>query len=281
MVKDKKYSKFKNVQIDPDEACIDPLHKTFLENFKEDGNSYVFEMKDGDHGFPAFVKYENEYAESAKIKSESAITFKGKGIYGNDKGPASIRSCPKSIKQSCSSSDPSSQLESGKPLVDECLQTFVDHSNFGDKSKFPEYKPVMATRYEAKKENLAASTRLSKKAAHNHRHGKTYMKNYKSDDFKRKLMIVLNKPYNHNEYQMLLREAAERKPLCKMKNLRSITISYATEQSSNSYLDYYPDLAKQIESANSEKALVLLRGFFFWLKNLCHEGAYRPWSHHS
>ena len=66
------------------------------------------------------------------------------------------------------------------------------------------------------------------------------MKNYKSDDFKRKLLIVLNKPYNHNEYQMLLREAAERKPLCKMKNLRSITISYATEQSSNSYLDYYP-----------------------------------------
>ena len=154
MVKDKKYNKFKNVQIDPDEACIDPLHKTFLENFKEDGNSYVFEMKDGDHGFPAFVKYENEYAESAKIKSESAITFKGKGIYGNDKGPASIRSCPKSIKQSCSSSDPNSQLEIGKPLVDECLQTFVDHSNFGDKSKFPEYKPVMTTRYEAKKENL-------------------------------------------------------------------------------------------------------------------------------
>lgn len=172
MLKDKNYNKFKNVQADPDEVCIDPLYRTFLENVKEDGNSYVFEMKDGDHSFPAFVKYEKEYAESAKIKLESDIHFKEKGIYGNEKGPTSKRNCLKSSKRSCSSSDPKSQLEIGKPLVDECLQTFVDHSNFGDKSNFPEYKPSRAIRYEAKKETLVASTRPSTKAARNHQHGK-------------------------------------------------------------------------------------------------------------
>ncbi|KAL6610244.1 hypothetical protein ACP70R_040213 [Stipagrostis hirtigluma subsp. patula] len=37
------------------------------------------------------------------------------------------------------------------------------------------------------------------------------------------------------------------------------------------------DLAVQIESADCDERLKLLRKFFFWLENLCHEGAYMPW----
>lgn len=98
-----------------------------------------------------------------------------------------------------------------------------------------------------------------------------------SSTFDEKLNAVLSQPYDQNEYEELWRKATDRKPVSRQRHLRSASKRYVTEAIGLSYLDYYPDLVIQINSADCDKRLSLLRKFFFWLENLCHEGAYMPW----
>lgn len=95
--------------------------------------------------------------------------------------------------------------------------------------------------------------------------------------FDEKLNAVLSQPYDQNEYEELWRKATDRKPVSRQRHLRSSSKRYVTGAIGLSYLDYYPDLAMQINSADCDKRLSLLRKLFFWLENLCHEGAYMPW----
>uniref|UniRef100_A0ACD5THG6 Uncharacterized protein n=2 Tax=Avena sativa TaxID=4498 RepID=A0ACD5THG6_AVESA len=96
--------------------------------------------------------------------------------------------------------------------------------------------------------------------------------------FDEKLDYVLSQPYDQNEYEELLRKATDRKPVSRQKHLRSVSKRYATGVLGLSYLDHYPDLATQIDSADTDEGrLNLLRKFFFWLENLSHEGAHMPW----
>nr|CAB3470727.1 unnamed protein product [Digitaria exilis] len=84
-------------------------------------------------------------------------------------------------------------------------------------------------------------------------------------------------PYDQNEYEELWRKASDQKPVSRQRHLRSASKRYVTGAIGLSYLDHYPDLAVQINSADCDERLSLLRKFFFWLENLCHEGAYMPW----
>ncbi|CAM0955431.1 unnamed protein product [Alopecurus aequalis] len=96
--------------------------------------------------------------------------------------------------------------------------------------------------------------------------------------FDEKLDSVLSQPYDRSEYKKLLRKATDRKPVSRQRHLRSASKCYATDITGPSYLDHYPDLAKQIYSADTDEGrLNLLRKFFFWLENLSHEGAHMPW----
>ncbi|KAL0905303.1 hypothetical protein M5K25_023712 [Dendrobium thyrsiflorum] len=95
--------------------------------------------------------------------------------------------------------------------------------------------------------------------------------------FDLKLMAVLSKPYDKQEHEMLWKHANFRKPILRHKDLRNQSKSFSTRQMGFSYLDHFPDLAKKLEHSDPQQALNLLRGLFFWLKNLCHEGAYQPW----
>ncbi|KAJ0969483.1 hypothetical protein J5N97_022360 [Dioscorea zingiberensis] len=259
MVKDNSYNKFRTGQREHDDAFIDPVYKMFLENVKKERTSYVLKLKNGDNGFPASVKYER------KIKSKADVSFKGKGKFENDERPTSGMNFPESSKRSGTSLN---RFEIGEHLMDESYLTFLRHSSFDGKSVFLECEPGVIIRYEAQRETSASSKRLKTKAAHNHHHRKISgdRKGSGSNDFERQLRIVVNKPFDHNEYKELLREATERKQLCKVKHLRGTSISYATEELSKSYLDHYPELARQINSTDSHKALKLLRGFFFWLE---------------
>ncbi|RWR73328.1 matrix metalloproteinase-2-like protein [Cinnamomum micranthum f. kanehirae] len=90
-------------------------------------------------------------------------------------------------------------------------------------------------------------------------------------------MVCLNRPFDQEEHDMLLDEAKTQKRLERSRDLRSRSVSYATKGRSSSYFDHYPDLERQIMFSNPHKSLALLRGFFFWLKNLSHEGAFPPW----
>ncbi|XP_078174455.1 uncharacterized protein LOC144568099 [Carex rostrata] len=95
--------------------------------------------------------------------------------------------------------------------------------------------------------------------------------------FDEKLTALLREPFDQREYEALMNEAIRRKSVMKHRNLRNMSKRYHTHEAGQSYLDYYPDLAIQISEANKYERLNLLRKFFFWLENLCHDGAYMPW----
>ncbi|XP_059434288.1 uncharacterized protein LOC132167356 isoform X2 [Corylus avellana] len=97
--------------------------------------------------------------------------------------------------------------------------------------------------------------------------------------FRMRLMEILGKPYTKEEYDDLLHEVSYKKPLEHQRILRGRTISYALDSFAKSYLDEYPDFRRKIASVQHDryKVLNLLRGFCFWLKNLAHEGSFKPW----
>ncbi|PON91572.1 hypothetical protein TorRG33x02_126110 [Trema orientale] len=98
--------------------------------------------------------------------------------------------------------------------------------------------------------------------------------------FRKGLMEILKRPYDSQQHKVLWEEVSRRRPKVKDINLRRETISCPLENSfSKSYLDQYSDFAEQIDLAkyDDHKSLNLLRGFFYWLKNLAHVGVFQPW----
>ncbi|KAK8624123.1 hypothetical protein V6N13_065477 [Hibiscus sabdariffa] len=98
--------------------------------------------------------------------------------------------------------------------------------------------------------------------------------------FREKLMDLLKIPYNEQELSSLWREVTKRKPVQGVKELRHGRMkSYSTKTEGKSYLDWYKELRMKVEEFRDDqrKLLYLLRGFFFWLKNTAHEGAFQPW----
>ncbi|KAL2347155.1 hypothetical protein Fmac_001155 [Flemingia macrophylla] len=101
--------------------------------------------------------------------------------------------------------------------------------------------------------------------------------------FKEKLMEELKMPYCEEEHQRLLNDITVRKRVQHHRDLRGRIKIYEKNHLGMSFLDYSPDLAEKIEMANDDppRVLNLLRGFFYWLKNLSHEGAFMPWEDES
>ncbi|XP_039069187.1 uncharacterized protein LOC120215621 [Hibiscus syriacus] len=98
--------------------------------------------------------------------------------------------------------------------------------------------------------------------------------------FRENLMDLLKIPYNGKELDNLWREVTKRKPVQGVKELRHGRMkSYSTKTKGKSYLDWYKELNIKVEEFREDrrKVLYLLRGFFFWLKNTAHEGAFQPW----
>ncbi|KAG6466448.1 uncharacterized protein LOC122036682 [Zingiber officinale] len=101
---------------------------------------------------------------------------------------------------------------------------------------------------------------------------------HKPSLFRTELLSLLSKPFDQKEYENLKLLINVRKPVVKYKHLRDESVSYSSKKLGSSYLDHYPDLARRIESTmDDRKKDLLLRGFFFWLKNLSYQEAFRPW----
>ncbi|XP_019414764.1 PREDICTED: uncharacterized protein LOC109326524 isoform X2 [Lupinus angustifolius] len=101
----------------------------------------------------------------------------------------------------------------------------------------------------------------------------------KRTEYRQKLMEELKKPYFQEEYEKLLEEITVRKPAQGQKVLRRRTKIYKEGFAAKSYFDCHIDLKRKIYTASDDKPKVLnlLRGFFFWLVNVSHEGKFRPW----
>ncbi|KAK8510538.1 hypothetical protein V6N13_110053 [Hibiscus sabdariffa] len=98
--------------------------------------------------------------------------------------------------------------------------------------------------------------------------------------FRGKLMELVKIPYDQNEFESLWQEVTHKRPVQGSRELRGgISKLYSTNTDGKSYLDWYKDLKGKVDEFGSDrcKVLHLLRGFFFWLKNTAHEGAFQPW----
>ncbi|CAN8260107.1 unnamed protein product [Cochlearia groenlandica] len=98
--------------------------------------------------------------------------------------------------------------------------------------------------------------------------------------FKKELMDVLKKPYDEQELLMLSGRASVTRPVTRCRELRKgRESSYETDLMGKSYLEKFSefdDVYKLVEG-DDEARLELLRGFFFYLENVCQDGAFKPW----
>lgn len=302
-LEDDDYIRFLNDPHVHEDEIIDPVYKVFLEHLREDGKSYVFEMVNADNGLPLTIKYEGELGVSDKNKADIRTSSRDISFEGRDRSAAKreqSRNFRSDVGEDVRLSSGSNK-QSESPFVDESYGTFLSYLKFKGRSMILELDSVSVTYEQETETSMSSETLASEDNVNSDEQGLVPYETaepseimvcedgnsprvssdcdcYELTDFKTKLATVLSRPYDHAEYEKLLKAATERKPLTKQKHLRSSSISYATKQVGQSYLDHFPDLAEQIWSVDCNKRLNLLRGFFFWLKNLCQEGAYMPWA---
>ncbi|CAJ2656844.1 unnamed protein product [Trifolium pratense] len=98
--------------------------------------------------------------------------------------------------------------------------------------------------------------------------------------FRRSLMECLDKPYDQEEYDLLKLDISKRRLKERhVETRQGVVKSYLSKGVCKSYLDQYPDIAKTIAEVSKEKhrVLFLLRGFFFYMKQINHPGRFQPW----
>ncbi|KAK7301445.1 hypothetical protein RJT34_12309 [Clitoria ternatea] len=97
--------------------------------------------------------------------------------------------------------------------------------------------------------------------------------------FRIRLMEDLQRPYDQEELDGLLHEVNQKRQKERHAETRRGEIKhYVLNGFNKSYFELYPDLAKAVhEVKEPERVLFLLRGFIFWLQNMAHDGAFRPW----
>ncbi|KAG7619222.1 hypothetical protein ISN44_As04g001410 [Arabidopsis suecica] len=100
--------------------------------------------------------------------------------------------------------------------------------------------------------------------------------------FRKELMDVLKKPYDEGEMKQLHRDVSIHRKMTRCRELRKGRGSvYETGELGQSYLESFPDFEKEyklvVGADNKARALKLLRGFFFYLKYVSHDGVFKPW----
>ncbi|XP_059315074.1 uncharacterized protein LOC132065616 [Lycium ferocissimum] len=99
--------------------------------------------------------------------------------------------------------------------------------------------------------------------------------------FRQKVMDLLKKPYNTEEYKELWTYVNDKKPVERnMETRRGGLSSYKTTKMGKSYLELYEDLKEKLKEFDNDesKKLKIMRGFTFWLQNVVHGGAFKPWN---
>ncbi|CAH8356336.1 unnamed protein product [Eruca vesicaria subsp. sativa] len=100
--------------------------------------------------------------------------------------------------------------------------------------------------------------------------------------FTKELMDVLERPYDEGELLRLYGEVSEKKQVTRCRELRKGRESnYETSEFGPSYLEKVSDFDKEyrrVDGDDDKERLKLLRGFFFYLKNVTRAGSFKPWS---
>ncbi|KAK4375558.1 hypothetical protein RND71_006235 [Anisodus tanguticus] len=88
-------------------------------------------------------------------------------------------------------------------------------------------------------------------------------------EFRQKVMDLLKKPCNANEYKALWTYVNDKKPVERnMESRRGGVKCYKTKKIGKSYLDHYEDLKEKLKEVDNDKRkkLKIMRGFSFWLQ---------------
>nr|XP_011458831.1 PREDICTED: DNA-directed RNA polymerase III subunit RPC1-like [Fragaria vesca subsp. vesca] len=100
-------------------------------------------------------------------------------------------------------------------------------------------------------------------------------------NFREGLLKDLKRPYDQEELLKLLEDWSNQRPARgHAKNLRSGVIkTYALKgEYGKPYSILYQDLAEMIKASDRDRSLNLLRGFFYWLKNVAQDKSFEPWT---
>ncbi|XP_078152315.1 uncharacterized protein LOC144547521 [Carex rostrata] len=108
--------------------------------------------------------------------------------------------------------------------------------------------------------------------------------------YKDRLIRELKRPFDKCEYRELMKKAAFRSKKIVIKELRPVKNAVKTksagkvreraietEDASNSFFNWYPEVETKVKRARIGRRLTLLRGFFFWLQNCGWEESFKPW----
>lgn len=284
---------------------LDPQYKMFWENVREGATSFVLEVA-VDEDIHILLKYEEDDRLGDEGKPGSPDNLRTVTKRENMENPEISKDVParkrktlidnklrpdlskKASSRVLSSSEPKCKHET-EPCdtgIDESYKTFLECIKEDGKYLVFVNKHGKRVKYEEDEESESESEILaadsdpcitpklfdSSRIKNRNRTGHS--------QFRDNLMVILKKPYDQLEYEELLQEIIQRKPLERHRDLRGRIKSYSVEICSKSYLDHHTDLKRKIDAVQGDrcKILNLLRGFFYWLKNLSHEGAFQPWS---
>ncbi|XP_059630626.1 uncharacterized protein LOC132273657 [Cornus florida] len=305
-----------------DEEDMDPDYKMFLENLR-DGDSYELEVT-MTNGRSLLIRYEKECELDNELELQSARKSgdcSNRENIGACKDVSVVLSKDKIQTQKTSRSilgkdkmEFPKSLENG--VVDECYQVFLNCIELeGDCLVFVT-ENGKRVKYEEDDIDSSSDVEILEIGSTPSKHpfvaSRMFYSSLEGDNwqclgnssesnksqFREKVVGILGRPYDQEEYELLLHNIKVRKPVQRNLELRpsrslktrkpvqrnldshcSGPLFYQASNIGKSYLDHYDDLKSKIDEARFDrhKELNLLRGFFFWMQNLTHEGAFRPW----
>ncbi|XP_068669298.1 uncharacterized protein [Aristolochia californica] len=286
------------------EDVNDPDYTIVLEHLSEHGDSYILQMETNG-GMPIVVKYESEDDLPDQMEEKRNLSTKGvKRAYTNTQKcnfPTSNQTIGKNgskRQNDCKTDWPvhGCKHENEPRVMDDNYMTFINNVRVQGDTMVLELGDI-TIEYDKIDESPQAPEGSSARSietcedlplvsfssipppldANIGEHSTGSLSDNDSSSFKENLMAYLSKPYNRKEHKELLREVSICKCVQQERRLRKRSVAYSSEKQGKSYLDYFPDLARELKIADPCRALILLRGFFFWLQHLTQDGAFKPW----
>lgn len=101
---------------------------------------------------------------------------------------------------------------------------------------------------------------------------------YENPEFREKLMDILRRPFNLEEYRSLMQKAKYRHLMGGPEYSDGLKGKEVSNTYGKSPLDYHPDVQKRLRQCRKiARRLNILRGFIYWYERACQNGAFKPW----
>ncbi|WVZ79628.1 hypothetical protein U9M48_027186 [Paspalum notatum var. saurae] len=141
---------------------IDPCYKLFLEHVSRDGNTYVLDVPNGDHGLPISLRYEEDHKSYRNTKDKNGPKFPNGSLrrnWGipNGKQPdaKAVKAASRNVSRSFSPKRSYVKKKRKASPVDESYGSFLSLVKFKDGFMVLEPEPGVTIVYE-REEDMAA-----------------------------------------------------------------------------------------------------------------------------